>query len=234
MAASVVPAQAAARCGRQPAVAETRPAMRGRLSARPGAGAAEAPRRDAWLLDVPAAAQAGAACALVVLFHGAGASARAGLDLLPADIDVIRLAPQASGSTWDVIEGGFGPDVERLDAALTTVFASYPVDEDRLALGGFSDGASYALSLGVGNGDLVTHIIAFSPGFLAPRALHGRPRVFATHGTQDRVLPIERCSRRVIPRLRSAGYDVTYEEFDGGHVVTPQHARRAAEWLMVV
>ena len=28
-----------------------------------------------------------------------------------------------------------------------------------------------------------------------------------------------------------AGYDVTYEEFDGGHVVTPDHARRAAEWL---
>src|SRR3954451_23555514 len=57
------------------------------------------------------------------------------------------------------------------------------------------------------------------------------PRVFATHGTQDRVLPIDRCSRRVIPRLRSAGYDVTYEEFDGGHLVTQQHARRAAAWL---
>jgi phospholipase/carboxylesterase len=212
-------------------VRETGPADRGRLSARPGAGAAEPPRRDAWLLDVPPAAQAGATCPLVVLFHGAGGSARAGLDLLPA-VDVIRLAPQSSGATWDVIEGGFGPDVERLDDALATVFASYPVDAARVALGGFSDGASYALSLGMGNGDLVTHIIAFSPGFLAPQTLHGRPRVFATHGTQDRVLPIDRCSRRVIPRLRSAGYDVTYEEFDGGHVVTPQHARRAAEWLV--
>ncbi len=31
---------------------------------------------------------------------------------------------------------------------------------------GFSDGASYALSLGVPNGDLFTHIVAFSPGFM--------------------------------------------------------------------
>jgi phospholipase/carboxylesterase len=215
-------------------VADTGPADRGRLSARPDASAAERAGRDAWLLDVPAAAQAGRVCPLVVLFHGAGGSARAGLELLPPDVDVIRLAPQSSGSTWDVIEGGFGPDVQRLDDALSTVFASYPVDKDHVALAGFSDGASYALSLGIGNGDLVTHIIAFSPGFLAPREPRGRPRIFATHGTQDRVLPIDRCSRRVIPRLRSAGYDITYEEFDGGHVVTPAQARRAAEWLMRV
>jgi phospholipase/carboxylesterase len=186
------------------------------------------------LLDVPAAAQAGRACPLVVLFHGAGASARAGLELFPSDVDVVRLAPQSSGSTWDLIEGGFGPDVQRLDDALSTVFASYPIDEDRVALAGFSDGASYALSLGIGNGDLVTHIIAFSLGFLAPQEQRGRPRIFATHGTQDRVLPIDRCSRRVIPRLRSAGYDITYEEFNGGHIVTPEQSRRAAEWLMHV
>jgi phospholipase/carboxylesterase len=215
-------------------MADMGPAERGRLSARPGAGADERARRDAWLLDVPAAAQAGRACPLVVLFHGAGASARAGLALFPSDLDVIRLAPQSSGATWDVIEGGFGPDVQRLDDALSTVFASYPIDEHRVALAGFSDGASYALSLGIGNGDLVTHIIAFSLGFLAPQQQRGRPRIFATHGTHDRVLPIDRCSRRVIPRLLSAGYDITYEEFDGGHVVTPEQSRRAAEWLMRV
>ena len=33
---------------------------------------------------------------------------------------------------------------------------------------GFSDGASYALSLGAANGDLFTHIAAFSPGFMRP------------------------------------------------------------------
>jgi predicted esterase len=78
------------------------------------------------------------------------------------------------------------------------------------------------------------HIIAFSLAFLAAQTQRGRPRIFATDGTQDRVPPIDRCSRRVIPRLLSAGYDITYPEFHGGHVVTPEQSRRAAEWLVRV
>jgi phospholipase/carboxylesterase len=35
-----------------------------------------------------------------------------------------------------------------------------------VALGGFSDGASYALSLDLTNGDLFASLIAFSPGFI--------------------------------------------------------------------
>jgi phospholipase/carboxylesterase len=73
--------------------------------------------------------------------------------------------------------------------------------------------------------------VAFSPGFFAPAGPQGRPRILVTHGIHDAVLPIDRCSRRLVPRLRAAGYDVTYEEFDGGHTVTPAHAIRALEWL---
>jgi phospholipase/carboxylesterase len=204
----------------------------GRLRARPQTQPADGDVPQGWELDVPAAAHAGEPCALAVSFHGAGSTARAGLGLLPADPQLIRLAPQSFGSTWDVIQGGFGHDVARLDDALESVFARYTVDPRRVALAGFSDGASYALSLGVGNGDLVTHIAAFSPGFLAPATQSGRPRCFITHGTQDRVLPIDRCSRRLVPALRGAGYDVTYEEFDGGHVVLPHHARAATDWIV--
>jgi phospholipase/carboxylesterase len=204
-----------------------------RLRARPGAAArpVDAGTRElasGALLQVPSGP---GPWPLVVLFHGAGSSAPAGSSLLPAGAGLLLLAPQSLGSTWDVIERGFGPDVARLDADLETVFATCPVDPERVALGGFSDGASYALSLGLGNGDLVTHVIAFSPGFMAPEAPVGRPRVLVTHGVRDAVLPIDRCSRRLVPRLGDAGYDVTYEEFDGGHVVTPAHARRAVEWL---
>ena len=60
---------------------------------------------------------------------------------------------------------------------------------------GFSDGASYALSIGLANGDLFGHVLAWSPGFVAPPEFVGRPRVFVSHGTDDRVLPIDRCSR---------------------------------------
>lgn len=59
---------------------------------------------------------------------------------------------------------------------------------------------------------------------------HGRPRVFVSHGTSDRVLPIARCGRRLVPELRDAGYDVTYEEFRGGHRVPPEVAAAAVRW----
>jgi predicted esterase len=45
------------------------------------------------------------------------------------------------------------------------------------------------------------------------------------------VLPIDRCSRRLVPQLRQAGYDVTYQEFEGGHVLPPALARSAVGWL---
>jgi predicted esterase len=50
------------------------------------------------------------------------------------------------------------------------------------------------------------------------------------HGTVDRVLPIDRCSRQLVPRLRALGYDVTCDEFDGGHDVPDSIVRRAMDW----
>jgi phospholipase/carboxylesterase len=135
--------------------------------------------------------------------------------------------PESRGPTWDVIMGDYGPDVAFVDAALDTTFADVPVDPARLAIGGFSDGASYALSLGLANGDLFRWILAFSPGFAAPPDTLGRPGIYVSHGTADGVLPVERCSRRLIPRLRRSGYTVRYEEFDGGHFVPDTVATEA-------
>jgi phospholipase/carboxylesterase len=35
-----------------------------------------------------------------------------------------------------------------------------------------------------------------------------------------------------VPALRGSGYDVTYEEFDGGHTVPPPVADRAFAWWL--
>ena len=172
---------------------------------------------------------------LVVSLHGAGAGAGAALAplrTLAGRHGFIVLAPKSRSSTWDVISGGYGPDVEALERSLQALFVCTRVDTTRLAVGGFSDGASYALSLGLTNGDLFTHVLAFSPGFAAPAAQHGRPGVFVTHGVDDPVLAIDRCSRRLVPRLRAAGYDVRYEEFDGGHVLPDWLAAEAIAWLV--
>jgi phospholipase/carboxylesterase len=202
-----------------------------RLHARPRGGVAAPLPAGALLHHPPVDAPA----PLAVVLHGAGGSAAAAVSQLRPAADaagVILLAPQSTGRTWDMIEHGFGPDVERLDAALAHVFATLPVDPARIALAGFSDGASYALSLGLANGDLATHLLAFSPGFAAPPATRSRPRVCVSHGTDDRVLPIDRCGRPVVARLHSAGYDVRYEEFEGGHTVPADIALTALRWFV--
>jgi phospholipase/carboxylesterase len=72
------------------------------------------------------------------------------------------------------------------------------------------------------NGELFSHVLAFSPGFAAPPRTVGKPRVFVSHGIDDAVLPIDRCSRRIVQRLKRQGYAVDYREFGGGHFM-PAH-----------
>lgn len=171
---------------------------------------------------------------LVLMLHGAGGDAEAALRLLEGLADrygLLLLSVASRGRTWDVIERYFGPDIETLDRALTQTFSRYAVDPQRLVIAGFSDGASYALSVGLMNGDLFTHIIAFSPGFMAPADYHGKPRLFISHGTHDPVLSIERCSRTIVPQLQRGGYDVFYREFQGGHSVPLEISDQAMAWL---
>ena len=185
------------------------------------------------LLHVPGTLPPGAAPTLVVSLHGAGGDAEAGLALLrplAEERGLLVLAPASRGSTWDAVRGGYGPDVELVDRALATVFAAFAVD--LVAVAGFSDGASYALGLGLANGELFRDVLAFSPGFVPPGApRRGRPRIFVSHGDADGVLPIERTSRRIVPALRDDGYDVTYREFSGPHTVPPEIAREAVDRL---
>lgn len=213
----------------------------GRISARPGqtAGAAtpglhpmELDRERDALLFVPVGYRAERPAPFVLSLHGAGGDAQRGLyplGDLADEAGLVILAPASRGRTWDAILGGFGPDVAVLDRALAAVFGRVAVDPARIGIAGFSDGASYALSLGLTNGDLFGDVLAFSPGFAAPGELRGEPRVFVSHGAGDDVLPIDVCSRRIVPRLEEAGYDVEYREFDGGHTVPAGMARAALD-----
>ncbi len=186
------------------------------------------------LLHVPAGSADGAPLRLVLTLHGAGGDARAGLaPLLPlADAHrLLLLSPASAGVTWDAVRGGWGPDVRRIDGALAAVFAAFPVDRERLAISGFSDGASYALSLGLANADLFTHVLAFSPGFVLPVRPVRAPDVLVSHGRADTVLPIDRTTRRIAPQLRAAGVPVEVREFDGPHTVPPGIAEEAVRRL---
>jgi phospholipase/carboxylesterase len=188
----------------------------------------------AALLYLPAGYRPSRPAPLMVMLHGAGGNPRRVLGFVTSLADsagIILLAPQSAGMTWDVIRDRYGPDVEFISRALGHVLSHYAVDTTHLAIGGFSDGATYALSLGITNGDLFTHVIAFSPGFMMPAGQRGEPHLFVSHGTKDPILSIDACSRRIVRRVRDAGYDVVYKEFDGGHTVPPSIAREALVWL---
>jgi len=190
--------------------------------------------RDA-LLFVPANYQPEHPAPFVLSLHGAGGNEQSGLyplHELADEAGLILLAPAARRQTWDVILGEYGPDVAFIDRALEEVFARCSIDSTRLAIAGFSDGASYALSLGLTNGDLFKRILAFSPGFMAPVTQRGKPEIFISHGTRDEVLPINPTSRRIVPQLEQAGYDVVYREFDGPHTIPPEIALEAVNWFV--
>ena len=217
------PERLSARAGREPAAKPFDPGPH-----RLGLSAA----RDA-VLYVPKTLRQPAP--LVVLLHGAGGTADNILPLLagPAESQgFLVLVPQSRGRTWDLLLDGYGADARALDAALTEVFRREDVDACKVAMSGFSDGASYALSLGLPNGDLFGHILAFSPGFTAARSGPGRPAIFISHGRDDAVLPIEPCSRRIVGLLRAAGYALDYREFEGGHVVPPEMVGAALAQLL--
>jgi len=186
------------------------------------------------LLYVPQDYRPGVPAPLMVLLHGFNGSAESAASTFPLadEFGVLVLAPESREITWDVILDGFGPDVEFIQAALAQVFACCAVDRQHLALAGLSDGASYALSLGIGNGDFFTHLIALAPGVMTPADARGSPRIFISHGTNDTVMPIDDTSRKIVTRLETLGYDVTYREFEGGHRAPPTILRDAFEWFV--
>jgi poly(3-hydroxybutyrate) depolymerase len=161
------------------------PSSDGHLSARPGDRVATSLMsgplglggdRDG-LIQVPAVLPNGAA-PLLLFLHGATQNGAGMLRRIGAAADqagIIVLAPDSRDTTWDAIRDGFGADVEYLNRALAYVFDHAAIDPARVVIGGFSDGASYAISLGLANGDLFSRVVAFSPGFVVSAPPHGHP-----------------------------------------------------------
>ena len=188
---------------------------------------------DEGMIYVPHGVDSSQLLPLAVMLHGGGGTSITMESTVPLaeEFGVVLLVPDARARTWDAVVGSFGPDVAFIDGALARTFAGCGIDPGRITLGGISDGATYALALGLVNGDLFTGIVAFSPGFLKPVPRHGKPRVFVSHGTRDTVLNIDIGSRAIVRQLLAEGYDVTYREFDGGHYVPDEIAREAFAWL---
>ena len=88
------------------------------------------------------------------------------------------------------------------------------------------------MSLGITNGQFVTHIIVSSAGFMTVQHQEGAPRIFMSHGTQDEQIPIGRSGRKHSAALRQAGYDVTYVEYNGPHAYQPEVVEQAVAFFL--
>jgi len=113
-------------------------------------------------------------------------------------------------------------------AALTEWFDALPYPPERIALGGFSQGAvmSYALGLAGGRRPRPRTLFALR-GFiptvegweadLAPEL----PPIAIAHGVYDSVIPVE-FGRAARATLEAAGADVLYLESPVEHTIDPQ------------
>ena len=191
-------------------------------------------KRDAVLV-VPEGLDPRRPCPLMVVFHGGGGSAERILPMLERHAHAekfLLLAPQSLFPTWDIVIAGHGPDRERVATALGYVADRFLLDPQHLCFAGHSDGGSYTLSLGLANGDVASHLIVSSAGFLSAHLQVGAPRIFLSHGTQDEQIPIDRSARVHVPALREAGYPVTSVEYDGPHAHQPAVVAQAVAFFL--
>jgi phospholipase/carboxylesterase len=214
----------------------------GRITARPGRGGGNcAPgehtlkldsRRTALMRVTPGSGKRGKA--LVLVLHGAGGGSRDGLYAFRGGWNargLVQVAPASWGGTWSFLRG-IDVDLPLIDQALARAFARCRVDPRRVGVGGFSDGATYALTLGLTNGDLFRAIMALSPGGVLAENAVGKPRVFISHGAGDTILRRSSTSDVIVRELRKFGYRVTYRKFAGGHEAPPEISREAVRWFL--
>lgn len=171
---------------------------------------------------------------LVMMLHGYSGAAQSVRFAFPLaeEFGVIVIAPESRDLTWGQSIPGFDDDVRYLGAAYRYVSSGLNVDETHVSLGGVSDGAGYALSMGLAYGDVFNHLMIFSAGLLVPFRKKGQPKIFLAHGTNDQQMPIDRTARIFVPQLKEEGYDVTYIEYDGGHGAPLPVVRQGFEWFL--
>ena len=221
----------------------------GRLAARPAPLLQPAARSGLFDLDglratafVPPGLDRATPAPLLLLLHGAGGKGDGLMRRfmpMAEQRGIVLLAPDSARQTWDAIRAfgsatydTFGEDAAAIDRALAALFAEVNIDRNRVAIGGFSDGASYAISLGGRNGDLFGDILAFSPGGVVPFTSRMQPRIFISHGRRDEVLKFENTAMGIAPGLTAMGLDVTFQPFEGNHELRSQEMQAGLDWWL--
>lgn len=189
----------------------------------------------------------GAPVPLLVALHGAGGQAADVLAAYREDADsnhFILLIPQSRGATWDMIEDlmsrlgvemnvqpRYGRDLKALDQSMADLFTKVAVDPARIGIMGFSDGATYAVSVGTANPQIFHTVIAYSPGPAFPTRFDPAQRIFISHAEEDPVLPYS-ATRGMVAKMRVKKMLLEFQSFHGGHEVPKDIHAKAIAYFM--
>jgi predicted esterase len=177
---------------------------------------------------------------LVTVLHGAGRQEELLLRAYQnesATRDALFLIPRSAQPTWDLIVGGERYDLDFLEHAYSEIYRRLPVDPSRQALIGYSDGASYALAVGLSNPRLFTAVMGWAAGFVvfdtaAVGPSDPKPRILLEHGTHDTLFPFEAVALRNCEILRRLGYEVELRVDEGGiHWPSREFQGAALDWF---
>jgi phospholipase/carboxylesterase len=191
----------------------------------------------------------------LVMLHGFGANEGDIYELVPfVDRRVMIAAPRGPlkvddsprGSwRWSVNNSQGQPDPAILEESNVKLFelirqlselTGVKVDPAQVYLGGFSQGGLLTLEMAAQYPDLLAGILPQS-GFVSHGAeeklragsFRGKPACVA-HGIRDTMLPVEK-GRQIKEILEAGGVEVSYKEYNFGHVNSPESRRDLADWL---
>jgi phospholipase/carboxylesterase len=187
----------------------------------------------------------------LLLLHGLGSNEDDLLSMAPElDPRVLIISARApfayrwGGFMWyDLEQHGPGLGSASIEEGLgllrrfvKELLEEYPVDPQRLYLGGFSMGAAMAGGLALLEPESVAGAIMIS-GYLPPdprgdyrtQDAAGRP-FFQAHGTVDPVVPIE-AARATRDYLSQSPVDLTYREYPIGHEMSYEELRDLTTWF---
>ena len=176
---------------------------------------------------------------LFTVLHGAGRQdeflAKA-YRAQPALRDALFFVPRSVAPTWDLIAGTERKDLDFFEYAYDLIYRRYPVDAFQQVLIGYSDGASYALSVGLSNPNLFAAVIGWAAGFLVLDrntldAANAKPRIYLEYGTHDQLFNFEQVALPMRENLEQAGYDLTFSVDEGGrHLPSGSFHLEALDW----
>jgi predicted esterase len=192
------------------------------------------------VLLTPSVVEPGRRYPLFTVFHGAGRQDEMLVKACREEPDrrqALFLVPRSVEPTWDLIAGASAqPDLDFLEYAWDLIYRRYPIDPGRQALIGYSDGASYALSLALSNPGFFDAALCWAAGFAmmdrkAVGADDKRTRFYLEYGTADPLFPFEQTALPMRENLEKAGYRVEFSVDEGGrHWPSGSFQREALDW----